>query len=169
MTRRPLPVRHPGAADGNERSSPSTTFPQVARNLLKLPRAIARVAPDEAPAGAGASSGLRGHSAMENSAHRDRRLMKQSHGSASKPGGAKNDARKFAHFNRGIAVKANAAAESAFVRDEAYEATPGVGQALAAIDACTPAVLIAGRAGTGKTRLVQYIKSRPGGELQATA
>src|SRR5262249_61575816 len=106
--------------------------------------------------------------AMGNAAHRDRRLMKQSQGPASKPNSAKNDAKNFAHFNRGIAVKGNAAAESAFVRDEAYEATPGVGQALAAIDARTPAVLIAGRAGTGKTRLVQYIKSRPGGELQAT-
>jgi len=90
--------------------------------------------------------------------------MKQPRDSAGKPGGV----RKFANFNRATAEKANATAETAFVRDEAYEATPGVSQALAAIDGRTPAVLIAGRAGTGKTRLVQYIKSRPGGELQAT-
>jgi ATP-dependent DNA helicase PIF1 len=81
-----------------------------------------------------------------------------------KPGSGK----QFATFNRGVAAKANAAPEAAFVPDEAYEASPGVTEALAAIDRRTPAVLIAGRAGTGKTRLVQYIKSRPGGELQAT-
>jgi ATP-dependent DNA helicase PIF1 len=84
------------------------------------------------------------------------------------PSSKADAARKFAHFNRAVAAKGNAPAEPAFVRDEVYEATPGVNQALAAIDARTPAVLIAGRAGTGKTRLVQYIKSRPGGELQAT-
>jgi len=81
------------------------------------------------------------------------------------------DAKKFANFNRAVAAKGNTPArpaESVFVRDEVYEASPGVRQALAAIDARTPAILIAGRAGTGKTRLVQYIKSRPGGELQAT-
>jgi ATP-dependent DNA helicase PIF1 len=94
--------------------------------------------------------------------------IKQSPGPADKPGGAKKDIKKFANFNRGLAAKANAAADVAFVRDEAYEATAEVAQALAAIDARTPAVLITGRAGTGKTRLVQYIKSRPGGELQAT-
>jgi ATP-dependent DNA helicase PIF1 len=55
-----------------------------------------------------------------------------------------------------------------FKRDESYEASPGVAEALAAIDAGAPAVLIIGRAGTGKTRLVQYLKARPGGELQAT-
>ncbi|HWN49931.1 MAG TPA: hypothetical protein VNO18_08905, partial [Xanthobacteraceae bacterium] len=77
------------------------------------------------------------------------------------PSSKADAARKFAHFNRAVAAKGNAPAEPAFVRDEVYEATPGVNQALAAIDARTPAVLIAGRAGTGKTRLVQYIKSRP--------
>src|SRR5215467_3264631 len=84
--------------------------------------------------------------------------------SARQPGGAK----KFANFNRAGAAKGNAGAEEAFVRDEIYEATSEVARALAAIDARTPAILIAGRAGTGKTRLVQYIKRRPGGELQAT-
>ena len=92
-----------------------------------------------------------------------RGLMKQPQGLADKPGGAK----RFANFNRGVAGKGNSA-DATFARDEACEASPGVGQALAAIDARTPAVLIAGRAGTGKTRLVQYIKSRPSGELQAT-
>jgi len=90
--------------------------------------------------------------------------VKQPLESAQKPG----DAKKFANFNRALAAKGNPPAEAAFVRDEVYEASPGVRQALAAIDARTPAILIAGRAGTGKTRLVQYIKSRPGGELQVT-
>ena len=91
--------------------------------------------------------------------------VKQPAESAHQPG----DAKKFANFNRSVAVKGSAPAQpAAFVRDEAYEASPGVGQALAAIDARAPVILIAGRAGTGKTRLVQYIKSRPGGELQAT-
>jgi ATP-dependent exoDNAse (exonuclease V) alpha subunit len=93
--------------------------------------------------------------------------VKQPVESAHPPG----DAKKFANFNRSVAAKGSAPAEpaeSAFVRDEAYEATPEVARALAAIDGRMPAILIAGRAGTGKTRLVQYMKSRPGGELQAT-
>jgi ATP-dependent exoDNAse (exonuclease V) alpha subunit len=111
--------------------------------------------------------------------------MTQPYGPAEKSGGAK----KFGSFNRdvapqhagpqsdgapkGVAPKGNAApharpAEPEFVRDEAYEASPGVGQALAAVDAKAPVILLTGRAGTGKTRLVQYIKRRPGGELQAT-
>ena len=108
---------------------------------------------------AGALSGLRGNRGLMKQPS-----VKQPHGSAEKPDSAK----KFANFNRAAAAKGNAPAESEFVRDEAYEATPDVRQALAAIDARTPAILVAGRAGTGKTRLVQYLKSRPGGELQAT-
>jgi ATP-dependent DNA helicase PIF1 len=80
----------------------------------------------------------------------------------------KSGGKKFAHFNRSGTGKPSPPPEKAFVPDPAYEASPGVKEALAAIDARTPVVLIAGRAGTGKTRLVQYIKSRPGGELQAT-
>jgi ATP-dependent DNA helicase PIF1 len=109
--------------------------------------------------------------------------MTQSYGPAEKSGGA----RKFGNFNRDVAPqhapqggasrspasKGNGAplakqAEPEFVRDEAYEASPGIAQALAAVDAKAPVILLTGRAGTGKTRLVQYIKSRPGGELQAT-
>jgi ATP-dependent exoDNAse (exonuclease V) alpha subunit len=48
-----------------------------------------------------------------------------------------------------------------------YEASPGVREALAAIDSKRPIVLIAGRAGTGKTRLVHYLRDRPGGDKQA--
>lgn len=54
-----------------------------------------------------------------------------------------------------------------FVRDEAYESSPGVREALAAIDAGAPVVLITGRAGTGKTTLIRYLRHRPGGEKQA--
>jgi ATP-dependent DNA helicase PIF1 len=103
--------------------------------------------------------------------------MTDSYGPAEKSGGAK----KFGNFNRNVAPqhgqgqassKGNGAQakepEPEFVRDEVYEASPGVAQALAAVDAKAPIILLTGRAGTGKTRLVQYIKSRPGGELQAT-
>jgi ATP-dependent exoDNAse (exonuclease V) alpha subunit len=89
--------------------------------------------------------------------------MTQSYGPAEKSGSAK----KFGNFNRNAAPPTRHA-EPQFVRDEAYEASPGVGQALAAVDAKAPVILLTGRAGTGKTRLVRYIKSRPGGELQAT-
>jgi hypothetical protein len=101
--------------------------------------------------------------------------MSEPHGPAEKSGSAK----KFGSFNRDVAPQhapegprngapRAAPSEPEFVRDEAYEASPGVGQALAAVDAKAPVILLTGRAGTGKTRLVQYIKSRPGGELQAT-
>ena len=48
-----------------------------------------------------------------------------------------------------------------------YEASPGVREALAAVDSKRPIILIAGRAGTGKTRLVHYLRDRPGGDKQA--
>jgi ATP-dependent DNA helicase PIF1 len=57
--------------------------------------------------------------------------------------------------------------EAPFQRDTGYEASPGVQEALAAIDAAVPVVLITGRAGTGKTKLVQYLRERPGGDKQA--
>jgi ATP-dependent DNA helicase PIF1 len=75
--------------------------------------------------------------------------------------------KQFGKFSRGVAaMQSRAAAE--FRRDEQYEASPGVTEALAAVDAGAPAILVIGRAGTGKTRLVQYLRARPGGELQAT-
>jgi ATP-dependent exoDNAse (exonuclease V) alpha subunit len=89
-------------------------------------------------------------------------------------GGSSAPARNFASFNRAQGANSarpakagNVAAEAKFVPDAAYEASPGIHEALAAIDAGTPAILIVGRAGTGKTRLVQYLKGRPGVELQA--
>jgi ATP-dependent DNA helicase PIF1 len=98
--------------------------------------------------------------------------MSQSYGPAEKSGGA----RKLSTFKHDVAPQrvSNGKAprarepEPEFVCDEAYEASPGVAQALAAVDANAPVILLTGRAGTGKTRLVQYMKSRPGGELQAT-
>ena len=58
--------------------------------------------------------------------------------------------------------------EPKFKIDREYELSPGVSKALAAIDGGKPTVLIVGRAGTGKTRLVRYLKERPAGVLQAT-
>ncbi|MCX7315993.1 MAG: DEAD/DEAH box helicase [Hyphomicrobiales bacterium] len=59
------------------------------------------------------------------------------------------------------------APEPVFVKDAEYEALPGVSDALAAIDQGAKAVLILGRAGTGKTTLIRYLRQRPGGETQA--
>jgi ATP-dependent DNA helicase PIF1 len=83
------------------------------------------------------------------------------------PQKAPAQAKTLGRFGRGLAaVRSRAAAQ--FERDEAYEASPGVTEALAAVDAGAPALLVVGRAGTGKTRLVHYLRARPGGELQAT-
>jgi ATP-dependent DNA helicase PIF1 len=56
---------------------------------------------------------------------------------------------------------------SEFRRNPEFEASPGIREALAAIDAREPAILISGRAGTGKTTLIRYIRQRPGGETTA--
>jgi ATP-dependent DNA helicase PIF1 len=53
-----------------------------------------------------------------------------------------------------------------FTPDPAYEQTRGVKETLAAIDAKAPVILVTGRAGTGKTTLIRYLKARPGGETQ---
>ena len=54
-----------------------------------------------------------------------------------------------------------------FRADPHYEALPGIAETLTAIDAENPVVLVLGRAGTGKTTLIRYLKQRPGGETQA--
>src|SRR3954466_13819351 len=76
--------------------------------------------------------------------------------------------RQFGEFNRRLPTQGKPAGRRPkFQRDETYERSPGVGEALAAIDAGAPIVLVVGRAGTGKTRLVHYLRERPGGERQA--
>jgi polynucleotide 5'-kinase involved in rRNA processing len=62
----------------------------------------------------------------------------------------------FGKFNRAAAAKNRPNDEAKFERDEAYESSPGVREALAAIDQRAPVIMIVGRAGTGKTRLVHY-------------
>jgi len=52
-------------------------------------------------------------------------------------------------------------------RDEAFENSPGIREALDAVDGGAPLVLVTGRAGTGKTKLIRYLRRRPGGERQA--
>ncbi len=54
-----------------------------------------------------------------------------------------------------------------FRPDKDYEQLPGVVEVLKAVDAKEPALLVLGRAGTGKTTLVKYLKERPGGDAQA--
>ena len=78
--------------------------------------------------------------------------------------------RHFGEFNHRLPTQGKPAGsprKPKFQRDEAYERSPGVGEALTAIDAGAPVVLVVGRAGTGKTRLVRYLRERPGGERQA--
>src|SRR3954471_11858479 len=78
--------------------------------------------------------------------------------------------RQFAEFDHRLPAQgkpADSSRKAKFQRDEQYERSPGVGEALTAIDAGAPAVLVVGRAGTGKTRLVRYLRERPGGERQA--
>src|SRR4051812_31077274 len=78
------------------------------------------------------------------------------------------DTRHFGEFNRRLPTQGKPTGQKPkFQRDEAYERSPGVSEALAAIDAGAPVVLVVGRAGTGKTRLVRYLRERPGGERQA--
>lgn len=81
-------------------------------------------------------------------------------------GSAQQHAAAAATVDRGVHADAAGAADDS--RDPDYEASPGVAEALAAVDAGAPVLLVTGRAGTGKTRLVNYLKRRPGGELQAT-
>src|SRR5690348_1866443 len=52
-------------------------------------------------------------------------------------------------------------------RPPGYEDSPGVREALTAVDGGRPVVLITGRAGTGKTTLVHHLRERAGGEAQA--
>jgi len=54
-----------------------------------------------------------------------------------------------------------------FVPDAEYEASDGIRESLAAIRSGAPIVFISGRAGTGKSRLIDYMKSMPGGAHQA--
>ena len=57
--------------------------------------------------------------------------------------------------------------EAEFTPDPAYEALPGIAETLQAIERKQPVILVLGRAGTGKTTLIRYLKQRPGGETQA--
>jgi hypothetical protein len=72
--------------------------------------------------------------------------MPMKRANADEPKAAPQAPQKFGGFNRAVAAQRKAVE---FVRDEAYEASPGIAEALAVIDGGAPAVLIAGRAGTG--------------------
>lgn len=54
-----------------------------------------------------------------------------------------------------------------FIPDKNYEGLPGVKDVLQAIDRRDPAIIVLGRAGTGKTTLVRYLRQRPEGDAQA--
>jgi hypothetical protein len=76
--------------------------------------------------------------------------------------------RDFANFNAKLPKQPHPTNDKLnFKENKAYENSPGVREALATIDAGTSAVLITGRAGTGKTTLIKYLRDRPGGEKTA--
>jgi hypothetical protein len=54
----------------------------------------------------------------------------------------------------------------AFIPDLDYESQGGIKESLDAVRSGAPLVFISGRAGTGKSRLINYMKSMPGGETQ---
>lgn len=62
--------------------------------------------------------------------------------------------------------RAASKAHQASARDLAYEAQEGVRDVLAAVRSSAPVVFVSGRAGTGKSRLIDYLKGMPGGERQ---
>jgi ATP-dependent exoDNAse (exonuclease V) alpha subunit len=55
---------------------------------------------------------------------------------------------------------------SAFTPDLDYERQDGIRESLEAVRSGAPVVFISGRAGTGKSRLINYMKSMPGGQTQ---
>lgn len=73
----------------------------------------------------------------------------------------------FRDFSDRLARQPKPATAAPFVRDLEYEASPGVREALEAIDVGTQVVMVVGRAGTGKTRLIHYLRGRPGHDRQA--
>jgi ATP-dependent DNA helicase PIF1 len=62
--------------------------------------------------------------------------------------------------------RAMEAKEASFQPDLDYEAQDGIREALAAVRSNAPIVFISGRAGTGKSKLINYMKDMPGGEKQ---
>jgi hypothetical protein len=53
-----------------------------------------------------------------------------------------------------------------FVRDLDYERQEGIAEVLRAVASRAPVVLVSGHAGTGKSKLIEYMKGMPGGRRQ---
>jgi hypothetical protein len=66
-----------------------------------------------------------------------------------------------------VEIGQHPSARPEFIPDKSYEGLPGVMDVLQAVDSRNPAVLVLGRAGTGKTTLIRYLRQRPGGDAQA--
>ena len=92
---------------------------------------------------------------------------------ASTPAAAENSARPPARelqrnaFSWKAQTQRTTSSRREFIPDKDYERLPGVRDVLSAIDAQEPAVLVLGRAGTGKTTLIRYLRQRTGGDTQA--
>ena len=75
--------------------------------------------------------------------------------------------KRFADFHQHMRDEKKAAfAASAFTPDYDYENQDGVREVLAAVRSRAAVVFVSGRAGTGKSRLIDYMKGMPGGEKQ---
>lgn len=62
------------------------------------------------------------------------------------------------------AVANGSGSSDIFIPDRTYEASPGIAEALGAVRSGAPVVLISGRAGTGKSKLIDYLRKIPGGD-----
>ncbi len=84
--------------------------------------------------------------------------------SASKSGGDVKRMSDFSQYLRNCHEQLQE--DAAFVPDVAYESSEGIRDVLAAVRSGASVVFVSGRAGTGKSRLIDYMKRMPGGERQ---
>jgi ATP-dependent DNA helicase PIF1 len=65
-----------------------------------------------------------------------------------------------------ISIDASKSEGDAFLPDVVYERSPGIGETLSAIRSGAPVVFISGRAGSGKSKLINYLRKMPSGKSQ---
>lgn len=74
--------------------------------------------------------------------------------------------KRLGDFNAALAAKSAPKTPEPQCFPPDYATSPGVAEALAAIDSDAPAVFVLGRAGTGKTTLVHFLREREGTKKQ---
>lgn len=84
-----------------------------------------------------------------------------------KPRSAAGDAKRISDFHEYLrSERAASQAASESWRDLQYEEQEGIRNVLAAVRSRAPLIFVSGRAGTGKSRLIDYMKRMPGGDRQ---